>query len=419
MSAPRSSSSQAQPVFGKRREPHTIIIAHGDRVSHFTIKPWLTLSIGAVLSAMAVGYLLATTYLVMRDDLIGATVARQARIQQAYEDRIAALRAQVDRITSRQLLDQQMMETKVAELMERQDQLSSRTGRLGPLLERARDNITTGSVPVPAHKPGAVLGSAATSPAQSLIAHAFGARSPAIEKSAADQADLIFANVSHSIKDIEARQLAEIRNLAGEARNSAKQIQTALKSGGLPVSDLEPVAEGGPFIPASEGAKITAFDKEVDNLDDALNALDTMKSQARRFPIISPVPNADITSRFGYRKDPILGSAAFHGGIDFRAEIGHPVKAAAAGVVEFAGVKGGYGNCIEIRHKNGIVTRFGHLSRIRVNEGDKIAAGTVIGDVGNTGRSTGPHLHYEIRIDDNPVDPGRYLAIGRKIADLL
>jgi murein DD-endopeptidase MepM/ murein hydrolase activator NlpD len=419
MSATHSAKSQAHPVFGKRREPHTIIIAHGDSVSHFTIKPWLTLSIGAVLSAMAIGYLLATTYLVMRDDLIGATVARQARIQQAYEDRIAALRAQVDRITSRQLLDQQMMETKVAELLERQDQLSSRSGRLGPLLERARDNITTGSIPLPADKPGSVLGSAASTPSQSLTARALGTRTVATEKSAADHADEIFASVTRSIKDIEARQIAEIRTLAGEARNSATQIQTALKSGGLAVAELEPVAEGGPYIPASEGAKITAFDKEVDRLDEALNALDTMKSQARRFPIISPIPNADITSRFGYRKDPIIGNAAFHGGIDFRAEIGQPVQAPAAGVVEFAGSKGGYGNCVEIRHKNGLLTRFGHLSRIRVNEGDKIAAGAVIGDVGNTGRSTGPHLHYEIRVDDNPVDPWRYLSIGRKIAALL
>ena len=92
---------------------------------------------GSALAAIAVGYLLATTYLVFRDDLIGATTARQARMQQAYEDRISALRAQVDRITSRQLLDQQLMETKVGELLERQTQLSARHGRLGPILDRA------------------------------------------------------------------------------------------------------------------------------------------------------------------------------------------------------------------------------------------------------------------------------------------
>ncbi len=415
--SPRSSSSQ--PVFGKRREPHTIIIAHGDSVSHFTVKPWLTLSIGAVLSAMAVGYLLATSYLVLRDDLIGATVARQARIQQAYEDRIAALRAQVDRITSRQLLDQQMMETKVAELLDRQDQLSSRTGKLGPLLERARDDTKTGSIPLPSKKPGAVVGALGSEPSQSLLAGIFGSKSKAAEKSAADKADELFASVSHSIKDIESRQMAEIRSLANEAISTADEIQVALRSGGLPVSNESEAAEGGPFIPASEGKSITAFDKEVENLDQALGKLDSVKAQARRYPIANPVPGTDITSRFGYRKDPLLGGEAFHGGIDFRAETGHSVQAPAAGVIVSAGVKGGYGNLIEIRHKGGIITRYGHLSRILVQEGDKVDAGDAIGAVGSTGRSTGPHLHYEIRIDNNPIDPWRYLSIGRKISSLL
>ena len=106
-------------VFGKRKEPHTVIIARGDDIRHFTIRPWVAAIAGSVLSAVAVGYLLATSYLVLRDDLIGATAARQARMQQAYEDRISSLRAQVDRITSRQLLDQQLMENKVSELIER------------------------------------------------------------------------------------------------------------------------------------------------------------------------------------------------------------------------------------------------------------------------------------------------------------
>ena len=130
-------------VFGRRKEPHTVIIARGNEIRHFTIRPWLAAFIGSALAAIAIGYLLATSYLVLRDDLIGATTARQARMQQAYEDRISALRAQVDRITSRQLLDQQLMETKVSELLERQSQLSQRHGRLGPLLERAESEVGT------------------------------------------------------------------------------------------------------------------------------------------------------------------------------------------------------------------------------------------------------------------------------------
>src|SRR5690606_35090979 len=99
-----------QPAtFGRRKEPHTVIIARGDDIRHFTVKPWVAALTGSALAAIAIGYLLATSYLVLRDDLIGATVARQARMQQAYEDRISALRSQVDRITSRQLLDQQLV----------------------------------------------------------------------------------------------------------------------------------------------------------------------------------------------------------------------------------------------------------------------------------------------------------------------
>src|SRR3954469_8700900 len=143
------SASGRLPVFGRRKEPHTVIIAHGDHIRHFTIRPWLAALGGSALLAIPLGYLLATSYLVLRDDLIGASTARQARIQQAYEDRISALRAQVDRITSRQLLDQQLMETKVSELIARQSQLSQRHGRLGPLLERAENEVGT----VPAEDP--------------------------------------------------------------------------------------------------------------------------------------------------------------------------------------------------------------------------------------------------------------------------
>src|SRR5690606_19536617 len=110
--------------------------ARGDEIRHFIVRPWLAAFVGSMVAAMAIGYLLATSYLVLRDDLLGATAARQARMQQAYEDRISALRAQVDRITSRQILDQQLVESKVSELLARQSQLTQRHGRIGPILER-------------------------------------------------------------------------------------------------------------------------------------------------------------------------------------------------------------------------------------------------------------------------------------------
>ena len=415
----KTASVPAKQVFGKRREPHTIIIAHGDEVSHFTLKPWLTFSLGAVVAAMVVGYLLATSYLVFRDDLIGASISRQARIQQAYEDRIAALRAQVDRISSRQLLDQQIMETKVAELLDRQEQLSTRGGRIGTLLERARAN--GGSVPIPATRPKTEqLGFAAGAADAGFVNRLFHGKSGAKEaQSAADKADALFASITTSIHDIETVQLAEVRTLATNAQTSAEGIKSALVNAGLPVSQLAQSASGGPFIPASEGQAISAFDAEVERLDNALDELDIMKSEVSRHPVSNPVPGAAVTSRFGYRVDPLIGTQAFHGGIDFRGEVGHPVEAAAAGVVVTAGRQGGYGNLVEIRHPNGMNTRYGHLSAILVNVGDKVDVGATIGKIGSTGRSTGPHLHYEVRVDGKPVDPTRYVNIGRKIASWL
>ena len=151
----RMAHSGESAVFGRHTEPHTVIIARGNEIRHFTVRPWLAVVAASVLMAVAIGYLLATTYLVLRDDLISAATARQARVQQAYEDRISALRAQVDRITSRQLLDQQLMESKVADLLDRQAKLTSRHGRLGPLLERARSAAKDlpGTAPLPEDKP--------------------------------------------------------------------------------------------------------------------------------------------------------------------------------------------------------------------------------------------------------------------------
>jgi hypothetical protein len=146
------SQRQDSRVFGKRpKHSHTIIFASGETIRHITVRPWMAGLLMSVLGVMAIGYLAATSYLVLRDDLIGASMARQARMQHAYEDRIAALRSQVDRVTSRQLLDQQLMEEKVAELIARQNALSNRHGKLGPLLDRA--GAAAGQVPVPTVKP--------------------------------------------------------------------------------------------------------------------------------------------------------------------------------------------------------------------------------------------------------------------------
>lgn len=120
--------------------------------------------------------------------------------------------------------------------------------------------------------------------------------------------------------------------------------------------------------------------------------------------------NGEITSRFGTRVNPVSGyGAETHSGIDFRGKTGDAVISTAKGKVSFAGVKGGYGNCIIIDHQHDLQTLYGHLSAIDVKEGDEVKIGSPIGKIGSTGRSTGPHLHYEVHFKGNRINPELYL----------
>jgi murein DD-endopeptidase MepM/ murein hydrolase activator NlpD len=124
---------------------------------------------------------------------------------------------------------------------------------------------------------------------------------------------------------------------------------------------------------------------------------------------------AEMTSGFGPRLDPFVKQYAFHSGVDLRGEPGERVRATAAGRVAVASYQGGYGLMVEIDHGNGLTSRYGHLSAIDVSEGELVETGTIVGHIGTTGRSTGPHLHYEVRVAGEAVDPERYLHAGARL----
>jgi len=162
--------------------------------------------------------------------------------------------------------------------------------------------------------------------------------------------------------------------------------------------------EGGPFIPLG-GIRDAALDP---------SRLARLERLIARMPFAAPLLHYAVSSPFGIRRDPFDGERAFHPGVDLEAEIGDAVFSTAPGVVDFAGFDGAYGRMIEIDHGNGIRTRYAHLSRILVRVGDRIDEHQRIGSVGSSGRSTGPHLHYEVRIDGRPLNPAKFLAIGRQ-----
>lgn len=398
-----------------------VIIARGDDIRHYTVRPWAMTLAATAVAAVAVGYLMATSYLVLRVDLIGAAAARQARIQHAYEDRISALRAQVDRITSRQLLDQQIVENKVTELLERQNQLTLRQGKIGPILERANalGAGLPGSAPLPKAKPEirADAGTPAVSANSTSFAALWSPRGEITTPTTADEADRLFTEINQSLRAIEAQQMEGLDTLAENAFRTADEIAEALEAAGLPVElDTSNEAVGGPLLPVDTGH---GFEARVRELDEALEKLDAVKSMAKVLPIHNPVPGKPVSSSFGVRRDPIIRRPAMHAGIDFRAPTGTDIRSAGAGTVIKAGWNGGYGRMVEIDHGNGLTSRYAHMSRIKVSEGQKVETGDIVGQVGNSGRSTGPHLHYEVRRNGDALDPVRFLKAGRTVQKLL
>jgi len=133
----------------------------------------------------------------------------------------------------------------------------------------------------------------------------------------------------------------------------------------------------------------------------------------KSLPVAAPMAGYRETSPFGERSDPFNGRSAFHPGVDLAAPYGTPVVATAAGVVTFSGWSGAYGKIVEIDHGHGIVTRYGHLERATVLVGEHVAAGAQIGYEGSTGRSTGPHVIYEIDVNGEPQNPAKFMDLAR------
>lgn len=163
----------------------------------------------------------------------------------------------------------------------------------------------------------------------------------------------------------------------------------------------------------------TELQKSYPKLIAKIHEFYRLKVFASFLPINNPVLTARRSSRFGYRSDPFTGRAKMHAGLDFAAPTGVAVFATGVGIIKFAGVKTGYGNVIDIYHGNGIITRYAHLSRIFVKNGQRVSIGQKIGAVGSTGRSTGPHLHYEVRLYNNPVNPEVFLNKKQNILKIL
>jgi murein DD-endopeptidase MepM/ murein hydrolase activator NlpD len=410
---------------------HGYTIVHAGRQVRFgPVVFWIVVGTVVLLGLWSAA---TATYFAFRDDVLTRLITRQAEMQYAYEDRIAELRAKVDRTTSRQLLDQEQFDQKLEQIMRRQSALESRATALGAI----PDASITGSIRPPAR--GAADPSPSGTPKPSPISDTvifvappdrearLESRAPIVAKTQPNQfaqaqgLDNVLVRLQTSLDQVERRQMAALSSVEDSIESRVRRMRGVITDLGLNMVQLEAATPrsgiGGPFVPVKLPADAAAFERQLQRINISRAQMQRLNATLALVPYRKPViGEVEFTSGFGIRSDPFLGRPAMHTGLDFRAANGDPVRATASGKVVSSGWAGGYGRMVEIDHGNGLSTRYGHLSEIHVRVGDVVKIGQVIGAVGSTGRSTGPHLHYETRIDGDAVDPQKFLRAGVRLS---
>jgi len=427
-SAPRRNAQQAQAA--PSQDGYTIMHA-GKQVRFGPVVFWIAVGTVTVLGMWSAA---TATYFAFRDDVLTRLIARQAEMQYAYEDRIAELRARVDRTASRQLLDQEQFDQKLDQIMKRQTTLESRATALGAI----PDASVTGSIRPPGRGAAADAPATATpkpSPISDTVIFVvppdrearLESRTPVVKAPPQNQFakvqgfDNVLVRLQTSLDQVERRQMAALSSVEDGVESRVRRMRGVINDLGLDMAQLEAAtpraAVGGPFVPVKLAADATTFERQLYRINVTRFQMERLNRTLALVPYRKPViGEVEFTSGFGVRSDPFLGRPAMHTGLDFRAATGDPVRVTANGKVVSSGWMGGYGRMVEVDHGNGLSTRYGHLSEIHVKIGESVRIGQVIGAVGSTGRSTGPHLHYETRIDGDAVDPQKFLRAGVRLS---
>ncbi len=407
----------------------------------------------------AVIYLAATCYLIFHDDVLAGLMQHQADMQYAYEDRIAALKRDVENADQQSATAAADFAQRLRDFSRRQDQVESRTALLVTFAAEAKqmhlpadadapaaiDPAPTASIPPPPAPTAAAALAAPNPPPLDGKPHPAGfdlrlqdggrpaplpfstSDAAPADNDAAQSANSLAHDLAARYQRTEATDLALLAALERPADRVRRRVDDTLAAIGLSanrfhVGDHPPYGSaaggvGGPFVPLPVLSDGSAFAGAAAHLQNALVTAEDLEAVLPHIPLKAPLPGElEVTSPFGPRIDPFWGRPALHTGVDLHGAYGDSVRATAPGRVTFAGAMGGYGNLVEIDNGNGLATRYAHLSSIDVAQGESVGAGTIVGHIGDTGRATGPHLHYEVRIDGEPVDPERFLRAGQTLA---
>ncbi len=413
------------------RERQIYLRSEGE-VQFITLRPWVQVAVMFAFCAGLFWVAYATVNVAFKDQILALKERNEYRARLEYEDRIAELRSNIDRLNRRLLLDQRAYLAKVDEVRAEQDKLVDRHERLSEFFQN-------GWLPKPAAKSGAAplqpggesvqqpekQGNAIT-PRSSITTSPDTAMVSLVPPLAVQQYKAEFATPEQAMQPLqtlrsymgqmETREASLLSQVTDYMDSRNAQLGEVYRTLGIDAgkvaisSSYTPGNIGGPFVAASStqlGSSLLA--SHVNELTDRLETWERLKHEAARLPLTRPMgPEHETSSGFGLRRDPFRRRPAMHAGIDFRGPVGSPVLAAAAGTVLTAGRNGGYGNLVVLRHENGVTTRYAHLSMIKVRAGQTVKRGDMIGKLGNTGRSTGPHLHYETRVGGRAIDPLKF-----------
>lgn len=395
-------------------------------------------------SAMLVAWAIVATAVILMDSIGSGNFREQAkRDQRTYQARLNDLSAQRDQRAEEALAAQERFNAALEQISVMQSELlqsETRRRELETGIDVIQNTLRTtmkdretalqqlaaleGDIE---NGEGGVIQTAASSTPIDFLAEALERTAKERDQVIADAQDALLEadRMSQEIALMKDQNDAIFRQLEEAMTVSVAPLDKMFRSAGMPTDRiLETVrrgysGQGGPLAPLSfstRGEEPSADTLRANRLLNQMDRLNLYRIAAEKAPFANPVKNAfRFTSKFGYRRDPKTGGRRMHSGVDFAAGLGTPLYATADGVVTHAGWQSGYGRLVKIQHEFGIETRYAHLSKLRVKVGQRVSRGQRIGDMGASGRVTGVHLHYEVRVGGKAVNPMIYIKAANDV----
>ena len=433
--------------------------SHG-QVQFISLSPF-TQAVFLGIAVVSFGWVaFSSVNVVFKQQIIASKDQRYVKMQSAYEERLAQLQSSYDELNGQLVISQERFLATTRELEDKHRQLAALLGQRRAAsteldqmqaryaaTSRAADEDSDGNtvlMSVDRDSEGINLAQTTTRPQHRDASNAtyvidggenggldvasltgVGVANGTDQIGTVSLIDTKLANLDHAqqslmntIDETTDRRIRELTSII-DMTNVADVGTLVKENGGGNNADEQ--GEGGPLLGLAEGEALAgggnenAFSKQISRVSNNINELTELENTIAKMPLAEPVNSYHESSGFGPRIDPFTGRMAFHAGEDMATAWGSPVYSTTSGTVTWAGPRGAYGNMIEINVGNGFKTRYGHLSKINVKVGQKVAFRDVIGRVGSTGRSSGPHVHYEVWFDGIVRDPTKFVEAGHYV----